>query len=241
MLLEAGPYVAGGVPGAAARGRASRPQRLGVDVRTSTPRHARGRRRASRQPGSRIEAATILWAAGVAASPLGTTLGVPLDRAGRVLVNADLSIPGHPEVFVIGDLASLKGPDGKLYPGVAQVAMQMGAHAVRNILRQTEGQPTRPFVYRDLGNMATIGRAAAVADFGWMTLHGLIGWLAWLFVHIFNLIGFRNRVLVMSAVGLVVHHLSTIGPADHGRRSATAHDQRARAARRGRRGAWRLA
>jgi NADH dehydrogenase len=144
-----------------------------------------------------IHAATIVWAAGVAASPLGQSLGVALDRAGRVLVNPDLSIPGHPEVFVIGDLASLKGPGGNPYPGVAQVAIQMGAQAVRNIVRAIEGQPSRPFVYHDLGNMATIGRASAVADFGWLRLHGYIAWFAWLFVHIFNLIGFRNRVLVM--------------------------------------------
>jgi NADH dehydrogenase len=144
-----------------------------------------------------IAADTILWAAGVGASPLGATLGVPTDRAGRVLVNPDLSIPGHPEVFVIGDLATLKGPDGKPYPGVAQVAIQMGVHAVKNIQRSIEGQPMRPFVYRDLGNLATIGRAAAVGDLGWLQLHGLIGWLFWLFVHIFNLIGFRNRILVM--------------------------------------------
>ena len=147
--------------------------------------------------GERIEASAVLWAAGVAASPLGATLGVPLDRAGRVRVNPDLTIPGHPDVFVIGDLATLEAPDGKPYPGVAQVAMQMGARAADNIVRATEGRPILPFVYRNLGNMATIGRASAIGDLPVAQLKGLVGWLAWLFVHIFNLIGFRNRLVVM--------------------------------------------
>src|SRR4029453_18207584 len=99
-------------------------------------------------------ASAVLWAAGVAASPLGATLGVPVDRAGRVLVNPDLTIPGHPDVFVIGDLATLKGVDGRPLPGVAQVAIQMGAHAAHNIQRAVDGQPLRPFHYRDYGNMA---------------------------------------------------------------------------------------
>ena len=144
-----------------------------------------------------IEAATVLWAAGVAASPVGATLGVPIDRAGRVLVQPDLTIAGHPEIFVIGDLASFTGPGGKPLPGVAQVAIQMGRHAARNISRALDRQPLRAFVYRNLGNMATIGRASAIADFGWLRLKGWIGWLAWLFVHIMNLIGFRNRIVVL--------------------------------------------
>ena len=144
-----------------------------------------------------IEAETMLWAAGVAASPLGASLGVPLDRAGRVRVEPDLTIPGHGNVFVIGDLASLNDEHGKPLPGVAQVAIQMGRHAVRNIKRSIEKQPLRPFRYKDLGNMATIGRASAVADFGSFRLTGYIAWLAWLFVHLMNLIGFRNRVVVM--------------------------------------------
>ena len=147
--------------------------------------------------GTAIDASSVLWAAGVAASPLGATLGVPLDRAGRVLVNPDLTIPGYANVFVIGDLASLNGPDGKPYPGVAQVAMQMGAHAANNIVRATEGQPLRPFRYTNFGNMATIGRKSAIGDLPLAQLKGLPGWLFWLFVHIMNLVGFRNRVLVM--------------------------------------------
>ena len=124
-------------------------------------------------------------------------LGAPLDRAGRVKVLPDLTIPGAPNVFVIGDLANLAGDDGRPLPGVAQVAIQMGRHAVHNILRAIEHQPLRPFHYHDLGNMATIGRASAIADFGRFRLSGLIAWLAWLFVHILNLIGFRNRLVVL--------------------------------------------
>jgi NADH dehydrogenase len=144
-----------------------------------------------------IEAATVLWAAGVAASPIGVTLGVPTDRAGKVIVQPDLTIPGYPDVFVIGDLASFIGPHGKPLPGVAQVAIQMGRHAAGNVRRALNGQAYEPFVYRDLGNMATIGRASAIGDFGWLRLKGWIGWLAWLFVHILNLIGFRNRIVVL--------------------------------------------
>jgi NADH dehydrogenase len=145
----------------------------------------------------RIEAATIIWAAGVAASPLGQSLGVPLNRTGQVPVQPDLSLAGHPEIFVIGDLAILNGPDGKPLPGVAPVAQQQAAHAARNIVRTIEGQPRRPFKYRNYGNLATIGRAAAIADFGWAHFSGLVGWLMWLFIHIMKLIGFRNRILVL--------------------------------------------
>jgi NADH dehydrogenase len=196
VLLEAGPSVLATFPEPLRESARHDLERLGVDVRTNTPVTRVGPASVETATFS-IAAETILWAAGVAAASLGTTLGVPVDRAGRVLIDANLTIPGHPEVFVIGDLASLKGPDGMPYPGVAQVAIQMGVHAVHNIVRTNDGQPLRPFVYRNLGNMATIGREAAVADFGWLRLHGLIGWIAWLFVHIFNLIGFRNRIVVM--------------------------------------------
>jgi NADH:ubiquinone reductase (H+-translocating) len=172
-------------------------ERLGVTVRTNTlvTRIAPGLVEAGNW---QLRAATIIWAAGVAASPLGKALGVPTDRAGRVLINPDLTIPGHSEVFVIGDLASLNGRDGRPLPGVAQVAIQMGVHAAHNIQAALAGQPLRPFHYRDYGNLATIGRASAVADLHWVQLKGLIGWLAWLFVHLVKLIGFRNRIVVLT-------------------------------------------
>jgi NADH dehydrogenase len=149
---------------------------------------------------TRMNAAVILWAAGVAASPLGKKLGAPVDRAGRVLVNPDLSLPNHPEVYVIGDLASLKDESGKLLPGVAPVAILEGryvAKLIRSEIEVSSGPGVRPpFHYRDKGNLATIGRAAAVAQFGKIHISGFIAWLAWLFIHILFLIGFRNRLLV---------------------------------------------
>ena len=126
------------------------------------------------------------------------TLGVPTDRVGRVIVNDDLTLPGHPEVAVIGDLAVSTGPDGQLLPGVAQVAIQGGAHAARTITRTLAGEPREPFVYRNLGNLATIGRNVAVSDLPYGQMKGYVAWLFWLFVHIFNLIGFRNRLTVMT-------------------------------------------
>jgi NADH dehydrogenase len=144
-----------------------------------------------------IPTRTVLWAAGVQASPLARSLGAPLDRAGRVLVAPDLSVPGHPEVFVIGDLAAMMQTDGKPVPGVAPAAIQEGTHTAKNITRMLDGQATLPFSYFDKGSLATIGRAAGVADFGRIHLSGFIAWAAWLGVHIFFLIGFRNRLLVM--------------------------------------------
>jgi NADH dehydrogenase len=144
-----------------------------------------------------IQAGTILWAAGVSASPLGRSLGAPTDRAGRVLVREDLAIPGHPEVFVVGDLAALKGANGEWLPGVAQVAIQQAAHASRNIRAALSGRPYAPFRYRNYGNLATIGRNYAVADLPRLQMTGYPAWLFWLFVHIVQLIGFRNRLSVM--------------------------------------------
>jgi len=196
VLVEAGPDVLATFPGTLRASARRDLERLGVEVRTGTLVTAvhDGHVQAGQD---RIDAATVLWAAGVAASPLGATLGAPTDRAGRVMVQPDLTIPGHPEIFVIGDLAAFLGTDGKMLPGVAQVAIQMGEHAAKNIVRAVEHQPYRPFVYHDLGNMATIGRASAVADFGRFRLRGWFAWLAWLFVHIMNLIGFRNRIVVL--------------------------------------------
>ncbi len=145
-----------------------------------------------------IPARTILWGAGVQASPLARSLGVPLDRAGRVLVEPDLTIPGHKDVFVIGDLAAAEQYDGTFVPGVAPAAIQEGQHTARNLARAVEGQPLRAFKYNDKGSLATIGRAAAVADFGRFTMSGFLAWFAWLAIHIFFLIGFRNRFLVIT-------------------------------------------
>jgi NADH:quinone reductase (non-electrogenic) len=143
----------------------------------------------------RIEARTTIWGAGVAGSPIARSLGVALDRAGRVLVEPDLSIPGRPEVFVIGDLAAL-AIAGKPVPGVAPAAMQQGRSAAANILHSLRGEPREPFVYRDKGMLATIGRKAAVGTIGKLRLSGFPAWLGWALVHLFYLVGFRNRILV---------------------------------------------
>ena len=140
----------------------------------------------------RIAARTTLWAAGVTSSPLGATLGAPLDRAGRIRVEPDLTVPGHPEISVVGDLAALEG-----VPGIAPAAKQMGRHAARNILLSLEGKATEPFRYRDYGQLATIGRNAAVAMMGRLRFSGYPAWLLWLVAHIYFLINFRNRLTVM--------------------------------------------
>ena len=196
VLVEAGPAILTAFPETLRDAARQSLARLGVEVRERSAV-------TGVEPGrvwlgeEAIEAGTVLWAAGVTASPLGATLGVPLDRAGRVLVEPDLSVPGYPEAFVVGDMAGLADPQGRQYPGVSQVAMQQAAHAVGTIVRTLEGQPRRPFRYKDLGNMATIGRNAAIADLGWLRMSGLPAWLLWLFVHIFWLIGFRNRLTVL--------------------------------------------
>jgi NADH:ubiquinone reductase (H+-translocating) len=171
-------------------------RRLGVEVRTGamvtniTPEAVYIGEEA-------ISTRTALWAAGVSASPLGRSLGVPLDRAGRVTVEPDLTVPGHPEIYVIGDLALFTHQSGKPLPGVAPVAMQQGRVAAENIWRTIAGQSRRPFRYWDRGNLATIGKAAAVGSVGPLHFSGPIAWLAWLLVHIFWLIGFENRMVVL--------------------------------------------
>ena len=152
----------------------------------------------------RIEAGTVLWTAGVAASPVTATLGVPRDRAGRVIVEKDLSVPGHSDAFVIGDAAAFTDENGHPLPGVAQVAIQGGAHAAKVILQRLKkprgarnSQATPGFIYRDRGSMAIIGRGSAIADIRGLRISGFIAWLAWLFLHIFELIGFRSRLVVM--------------------------------------------
>ena len=195
LLVEAGPTILQTFPENLRNAARASLVKLGIEVREGvavTGVDAHGVMIGS----ERVDAGTVLWAAGVAASSVVKTLGVPLDRAGRVIVEPDLSIPGHPEVFVVGDAAAAKN-DGKLLPGVAQTAMQGARHAAKNILRRLKGQPSTPFVYRDLGSMAIIGRRAAISDLGWIKLSGAMAWLAWLFLHIFMLIGFRNRVVVL--------------------------------------------
>ncbi len=144
----------------------------------------------------RIATKTVLWAAGVQASPIAKSLGVPLDRAGRIIVEKDLSVPGYPEIFAAGDIVAFE-QDGKPVPGVAPAAMQEGPHAARNILKLIGGHRTEPFRYFDKGSLATIGRKSAVADIQGMKLTGFTAWFAWLAIHIFFLIGFRNRIIVM--------------------------------------------
>ena len=146
--------------------------------------------------GDRLEAKTVVWCAGVAASPLGATLGVPLERGGRVIVEPDLSVPGHAEIQVVGDLALLQGHEPPV-PGVAPAAKQMGRHAARNIVAALAGKPARAFRYRDYGQLATIGRSSAVAMFGRIHVWGWLAWVAWLTAHIYFLIGFRNRIVVL--------------------------------------------
>jgi len=197
VIVEAGPRILGAFPEGLQRRAEASLDRLGVKVRKNTPVVGIDDRGVTLQGGGRLEASTVLWAAGVAASPLGRTLGVEVDRVGRVLVKPDLSVPGLDDVYVVGDLAHLE-QDGKMLPGVAQVAMQQGDHAVENILRRFDNQPSRDFRYRDLGNLATIGRNSAIADFGgrWQ-FAGVFAWWLWLFVHVLKLTGFRNRVAVL--------------------------------------------
>lgn len=195
LLLEAGPRVLPAMPETLSASAQRQLERLGVDVRT-------GRAVGSIDDAGvllgdeRIPTRTVLWAAGVAASPLGAALGVPLDRAGRVPVRPDLSVPGHPDVFVAGDLAQAVS-DGASVPGVAPAAKQMGRHAARQIRRRLAGEATEAFRYRDQGSLATIGRKAAVATMGRLKLSGFLAWWFWLIVHIVFLIGFRNRLVVL--------------------------------------------
>jgi NADH dehydrogenase len=196
ILVEAGPSILPSFPDDLRTSARRALRRLGVDVREGTP-VTKVEDGAVWIGDERIDAHTVLWAAGVAAAPIARDLGPHLDRAGRVIVEADLSAPGHPGVFVAGDLASFSHQTGRPLPGVAQVAKQEGGHAAANVARLIDGQPTTPFRYVDPGNMATIGRNAAIADFGFLHVSGYLGWLLWLFVHIAFLIGFRNRLSVM--------------------------------------------
>jgi NADH dehydrogenase len=196
VLIEAGPSIMPAFPDSLRDSARRALRKLGVEV-WENARVTNVEAEAVQVGDDRIAAHTILWSAGVAASSLGASLGVPLDRVGRVTVAPDLSVPGHPEIFIAGDLANFTHQTGAALPGVAQVAKQQGSHAARNIDAVVRGGATRPFRYLDPGNMATIGRAAAIADFGWLRVSGFLGWLMWLFVHILFLVGFRNRLSVL--------------------------------------------
>jgi NADH dehydrogenase FAD-containing subunit len=196
ILIEAGPRV---LPTFSERSSAAARralERLGVEISTGkavTVCDADG----VEVGGERIAARTILWAAGVAASPIAQWLDAPADRAGRVVVREDLSVPGHPEIFAVGDICASQSWDGRLTPGVAPAAKQMGAYAASVIRARVESaSKPPPFRYRHYGSIATIGRNNAVADFGWMTLSGPPAWLVWSVAHIFFLIGFRSRIVV---------------------------------------------
>lgn len=195
ILVEGGPRVLPTfVPEMSAKAQ-SQLERLGVQVWTDSKVTEIDESGVS-LGSERIAARTVLWAAGVAAAPLARSLGAPVDRAGRVMVTPELTLPGHDNVYVIGDMAHLE-INGALVPGVAPAAMQEGAHAAANVLRTLDGKPLQPFRYKDKGMLATIGRGAAVAHVGRWKASGLIAWLMWLFIHIWFLIGFRNRTLVL--------------------------------------------
>jgi NADH dehydrogenase len=203
ILLEGGPDILATFPESLRAAARRSLGRLGIEVRTDAvvvqvdDEGVLWRPASSKEaPTERIAAQTVLWAAGVAASPLATTLGAPLDRAGRVLAEPTLAVPGLPNVFVVGDMCALSD-GGRVLPGVAQVAMQEGAHASHNVLRAIRGEALLPFHYHDYGTMAVIGRGSAIADIGPLKLSGFLAWIFWLFLHIFWLIGFRNRVVVM--------------------------------------------
>ena len=196
QLIEAGPRVlASFAPGLSERA-AAQLRKLGVELLTGAPVQAIDAQGYVRD-GVRVAARTVLWAAGVAASPLGRLLAAPIDRAGRVQVEADLSLPGHPEVFVAGDLAAV-ATNGQAVPGTAPAAKQMGAHVAATIQARIAGQASAAFVYRDYGNLATIGRMAAVVEMRGLRFSGLLAWWFWLAAHIFFLIGFRNRLVVLT-------------------------------------------
>jgi NADH dehydrogenase len=201
ILIEAGPRVLAHLPPKLSACAQQKLAKLGAEVRSGTKVKNITKGHVELENGEVIEAENIIWGAGVSASPLTKKLGAELDRAGRVKVNADLSLPGHPEVFAIGDMALVLDDEGKPVPGVSPAAMQMARHVARIIRdeliygRQSAERP--PFKYWDKGTMATIGRSAAVAKIGKIEFNGFLAWVAWLFVHLLFLIGFRNRLAVL--------------------------------------------
>jgi NADH dehydrogenase len=195
LLVEAGPRVLPSFYPSLSESAKAQLESLNVEVLVNTPVTDMGYHWVELK-GERLAAHTVIWAAGNTASPLTRQLGCEVDRPGRAMVNQDLTIPGHPEIYAIGDMAFVKDKKGRPVPGVAPAAMQMGKHAAKNILRQMKGLPTEPFWYLDKGSLATIGRHAGVADLKGLRFSRTPAWLAWAFIHLFFLIGFRNRVLV---------------------------------------------
>ena len=198
ILIEAGPRVLAQFPESLSAKTLEQLQALGVDVRVNTRVKNISKGRVELET-CEILAENIIWGAGVAASPLTKKLGVPLDKAGRVMVNPDLSLPQYPEVFAIGDMALVLGEDGKPVPGVSPAAMQMAQHVSRIIDDELVWGPKKrpPFKYWDKGTMATIGRSAAVAKIGKLEFSGFIAWLMWLVIHLIFLVGFRNKISVL--------------------------------------------
>ena len=198
ILIVGSPRLLGQFPEDLSENARETLERMGVEIRTGTHVKNISRGRVELPDGSSIEAENILWAAGVSASPLTAKLGAPLDRAGRVLVQSDLSLPGHPEICVIGDACFIVDKDGQIVPGVSPAAMQEAKHVARIIEDELAGHPIRPpFDYWDKGSMATIGRSAAVAKLGPVHFTGFLAWMAWLVVHLLFLVGFRNKVAVL--------------------------------------------
>jgi NADH dehydrogenase len=225
ILVEGGPRILPSFPEDLADRARRDLEELGVELRTGSVVTAISPDEVT-IGGERVRAATVFWAAGNAASALGRSLGAPLDRAGRVIVEPDLSLPGHPEVFVVGDLAAVTS-EGKPVPGVAPAANQGGAHAARMIRRDRQARPRVPFRYRNKGDLATIGRLRAIAMFGErVKMTGFVAWFFWLFVHILYLAGFRNRLSVLLEWGyaFVTHERGSrliVEPVRHGPAPAT--------------------
>ncbi|WP_415062426.1 NAD(P)/FAD-dependent oxidoreductase [Bdellovibrio sp.] len=196
LLIEAGPRILAAFDSELSRKAARDLEDLGVQIWTNT--RVTDVKNTSVVLGEEIvKASTILWAAGVQPSSLNKILGTPLDRAGRVIIEKELCLKDHPEVFVLGDQACLMGEDGTPLPGLASVAMQQGVHAANQILRDVKGQPRRPFRYLDKGQMATIGRKKAIAQIHNLKFSGFFAWILWLFIHVYYLIGFKNKFFVI--------------------------------------------
>ncbi len=218
ILLEAGPRILGSFPENLAKFAATALTRLGVDVRLNAPMTMCTESEIT-AGGVTLPTATVLWGAGVAASPAARWLQADRDRAGRVLVAPDFSVPGHPNIFVIGDAAHVENEQGQQLPGVAPVAKQSGAYVAKVLqARMGKAQPPPPFRYRDWGNLATVGRRAAIIDFGWLRLHGGLAWWVWGIAHIYFLIGMRNRLMV------ALHWLWSYVAFESGARLITGHD-----------------